>query len=1265
MAADPDLRHHRADTSGTGNQATASGVTWTGSGAKLTGQTGQEITTRGPVVDTTGSFSVSAWVNLSAITGSDEAVLTQDAGSMSGFYLGIDGGSDSWGFARPEEDENDPPDWAIAGTSATAKTGTWTFLTGVFNVNTGAVQLYVNGTDSGGDATDPSPIAAHGPLEIGAEKWDGQAGTGNFDGSITNVEVYPTALSAAEVANLYGQGSGGGDIVRGGLTTNWQVDELGQMTAETDPDGVTTGYTYDEAGRLAITTGPSVATETGGGAPVIARAITSTGYDTFGDVAETQDPDGNVTTYAYDADGRQVSETRPPYTPPGASSAINGTSTTQYNSLGEVTAQTDPDGNTTQYSYDQLGDQTGQTDPDGGVTTTAYDADGEQLSQTGPTGAQTTATYDYLGRQVTSTVVDRYPSTAPYTTATSYTPTTADPSGTWPSSVTSPDGVVTSYGYDADGDLTSKTTAEFTGAGTNTYTYDQAGRLTSWNNGSTTTSYAYDADGNRVQAGSTTYTYDARDELTSDGTNTYSYSANGDLSSVSGPSGTVTSTSDAYGQQGSQGSQSDVYDALGRDVQLAVTGGTTTTLSYEGTTGQLTSDGTSDYTWTPDGTLTGTESAGTGVLDFTDAHSDVTGQFAATGTSLAASRTYGPWGTVTATGGTIQGTLGYQSQYTSPVTGQTDMGARWYNPTTGSFGNKDTTANKPVPNSASASPYGYAADNPLGVTDPSGHIAITNIDGTVVPLDQAQAIVDKTTPASAVTPVTPSAVTLPSTSALSPAAATSPAATPSTTQKSLGSFLGTNSLIGASVNPTTGESSALPGLSVCTEVFLVEVCPPTGISRPAGTGASPVTGLGLTQTPQTTPSESSGSTNDSAKQGSQLFLTVKGTGAEAQEQESLQVQPTIPLIPESLLPSPATPGGGGKHNPVQKLAQQAAQAVTPVVKTVIKTAVSVLAPTLPSCLSDPQFATCALAAINIVALGLGADEGAAADVCPGGLSFSADTQVLLADGKAVPISSLKPGDKILATNTSTGKTSPEAVAEVEINHDHDLYNLKLKTPDGIQVIHTTSNHLFWDPKAHKWVQAADLKSGESLKTPDGTSATADGGTTPATHDGWMWDLTIPGNNDHDFYVAAGDSAVLVHNCGPQEFPNLEPENMPIDEGDAIFFGVTPAAPGTAAFGRAIATAPNGVIKWSVTKGLGLRIMPSETADTIDLYHSVLSGGDPVLAAGEAQIVKWEGRYYGRYITYHSGHFQPEEESLDIGINAFRDAGIEFDETGSY
>jgi hypothetical protein len=31
----------------------------------------------------------------------------------------------------------------------------------------------------------------------------------------------------------------------------------------------------------------------------------------------------------------------------------------------------------------------------------------------------------------------------------------------------------------------------------------------------------------------------------------------------------------------------------------------------------------------------------------------------------------------------------------------------------------------------------------------------------------------------------------------------------------------------------------------------------------------------------------------------------------------------------------------------------------------------------------------------------------------------------------------------------------------------------------------------------------------------------------------MWDLTIPGNNDHDFYIDTAAASALVHNCGAQ------------------------------------------------------------------------------------------------------------------------------------
>ncbi|MFI6951768.1 hypothetical protein, partial [Streptomyces sp. NPDC050422] len=51
------------------------------------------------------------------------------------------------------------------------------------------------------------------------------------------------------------------------------------------------------------------------------------------------------------------------------------------------------------------------------------------------------------------------------------------------------------YGYDLNGNETSKTTTGVAGAATNTYTYDWANRLSSWNNGSATEQYGYDASG--------------------------------------------------------------------------------------------------------------------------------------------------------------------------------------------------------------------------------------------------------------------------------------------------------------------------------------------------------------------------------------------------------------------------------------------------------------------------------------------------------------------------------------------------------------------------------------------------------------------------------------------------------------------------------------------------------------------------------------------------------------------------------------------------
>jgi Pretoxin HINT domain len=146
----------------------------------------------------------------------------------------------------------------------------------------------------------------------------------------------------------------------------------------------------------------------------------------------------------------------------------------------------------------------------------------------------------------------------------------------------------------------------------------------------------------------------------------------------------------------------------------------------------------------------------------------------------------------------------------------------------------------------------------------------------------------------------------------------------------------------------------------------------------------------------------------------------------------------------------------------------------------------------------------------------------------GGASFAAGTKVLLASGLAVPIASLKAGEKVLATNTKNSRTRAETVTAVLVHHDTDRYDLRVQTPYGTGDIDTTTSHLFWDVTQRKWVKAGELKYGDHLRTPSGGTATLLGGYIPRQATGWMWDLTISG--DHDFYIDVATTAVLVHNC---------------------------------------------------------------------------------------------------------------------------------------
>jgi RHS repeat-associated protein len=523
------------DQSGNGNTGIFSaGASWaSGGGVALDGNTGA-VTTSGPAVSTTSSFTVSAWVNVNTMPTGNWAVAAQDGSNVSGFALGYWSGS-GWTFRFANSDVQNASFTSTTGPAA--QPGTWTHLVGVYNAVTNTGSLYINGTLSGSFAI--TPWSANGPFTIGSDEWNGQPAD-NLDGSIANVQAYPYALSASQVSQLYGEGQSGAPLGTHLQTTSWTLDQRGLPTSMTDPDGNTTSYVYDQAGQLAETTDPVVTTQVHGVGALAVAPVSYTGYNTFGEPVLTKDADGNEVVTDYDNDGRAVSVTEPDYTPPDGSGEItNAQSTTAYNSLGEVTSLTDPLGNVTSYTYDQLGNVTSETTP-AGTTSYTYDGDGDQLSATSPTGAVTDSTYDFLGRQVTSTQVERYPSQASYTTVSAYGPTGTSP---WLTSVTTPDLVTTSYTHDAAGEQTSVTD----GAGdTTSYAYDAAGRLTQTTNPdgtSTTTTYAeagnpigtsdyssdgtllrsdsatYDADGNQLTATdydghTTSFTYNAADELT-------------------------------------------------------------------------------------------------------------------------------------------------------------------------------------------------------------------------------------------------------------------------------------------------------------------------------------------------------------------------------------------------------------------------------------------------------------------------------------------------------------------------------------------------------------------------------------------------------------------------------------------------------------------------------------------------------------------------------------------------------------------------------
>jgi hypothetical protein len=127
------------------------------------------------------------------------------------------------------------------------------------------------------------------------------------------------------------------------------------------------------------------------------------------------------------------------------------------------------------------------------------------------------------------------------------------------------------------------------------------------------------------------------------------------------------------------------------------------------------------------------------------------------------------------------------------------------------------------------------------------------------------------------------------------------------------------------------------------------------------------------------------------------------------------------------------------------------------------------------------------------------------------------------------------------------------------------------------------------------------------------------------------------------------------------FPNQLSSKLQAELADAKKLGVRPlnvqTQIKTAAFDSVISA---GTIKWAIDEAGNLLIIPKNVGGS-EIYHSVLTNGAPVAAAGEAEMAgdKTNG-YFLLMISNYSGHYKPTGDTIDLGIAAFKKAGVKTD-----
>ncbi|MFF9983246.1 polymorphic toxin-type HINT domain-containing protein [Streptomyces erythrochromogenes] len=148
-------------------------------------------------------------------------------------------------------------------------------------------------------------------------------------------------------------------------------------------------------------------------------------------------------------------------------------------------------------------------------------------------------------------------------------------------------------------------------------------------------------------------------------------------------------------------------------------------------------------------------------------------------------------------------------------------------------------------------------------------------------------------------------------------------------------------------------------------------------------------------------------------------------------------------------------------------------------------------------------------------------------------SFPTGTRVRMADGSSKAIEHVKVGDRVLATDPQTGETAPKTVTATIITPDDKEFTDLTLTNDAHPrgppaTLTSTAHHPHWNETRRQWLDAGEFIPGEQLRKPDGTTLTVQT-TRNYPYSVTTHNLTV--DDFHTYYVLAGATPVLVHNCG--------------------------------------------------------------------------------------------------------------------------------------